>query len=161
MRATTVRHLPGRRTAGRSMRPSRVALVALLTLAALPAIASAQRPRRRPPTGGPIEIRGQVPTPQVVTVRPREVPEFSRQVLVPSFYDRRVWPSILPGYQLVPRRALVGALPSDSALAAAARPGGVVGSPAPATVPPAPPVPPALPAPSDSTRRPPGTPPAR
>ena len=62
----------------------------------------------------PIEIRGQVPTPQVVTVRPREVPAYSRQVLVPNFYDHDFWPSILPGYRLVPKRQVTGAVPIDS-----------------------------------------------
>lgn len=63
----------------------------------------------------PIEIRGQVPTPQVVTVRPREVPTYSRQVLYPRFYDHDFWPSILPAYQLVTKRQVTGAVPVDSA----------------------------------------------
>ena len=54
--------------------------------------------QRRPET---IEIRGQVPTPQVVTVRPREAPAYSRRVLVPAFFDRSFWPSILPPLQIV------------------------------------------------------------
>ena len=37
----------------------------------LPASVQAQQPTRR--RQAPIEIRGQVPTPQVVTVRPREI----------------------------------------------------------------------------------------
>jgi hypothetical protein len=74
-----------------------------------PALVAAQQPTRRQPT---IEIRGQVPTPQVVTVRPREVPTYSRQVLVPEFYDRDFWQSILPGYQVVPRRTLDGTRPT-------------------------------------------------
>jgi hypothetical protein len=61
-----------------------------------------------------IEIRGQVPTPQVVTVRPREVPNYSRQVLVPNFYNHDFWQSILPGYQVVPRRAIQGNRALDS-----------------------------------------------
>ena len=66
------------------------------------ASAGAQRPtRRRQPT---IEIRGQVPTPQVVTVRPREVPAYSRQVLVPRFYDHDFWPDIQEGYALMSGR---------------------------------------------------------
>lgn len=63
----------------------------------------------------PIEIRGQVPTPQVVTVRPREIPAYSRQVLVPNFYDHDFWPSILPGYKLITKRQLTGSVPIDSA----------------------------------------------
>lgn len=81
-----------------------------------PEIASAQQttpPVRR--RQAPIEIRGQVPTPQVVTVRPREVPAYSRQVLVPAFYDHDFWPSILPAYRLVPMRQVTGAVPVDSA----------------------------------------------
>jgi hypothetical protein len=57
----------------------------------------AQPPRRQET----IEIRGQVPTPQVVTVRPREAPPYSRRVLVPAFFDRDFWPSILPPFQIV------------------------------------------------------------
>ena len=77
-----------------------------------PAAAGAQeRPARRQQ---PIEIRGQVPTPQVVTVRPREIPAYSRRVLVPSFYDRDFWPSILPGIRILPRRALGGSPLADS-----------------------------------------------
>ena len=81
-----------------------------------PAIVEAQQttpPVRR--RQAPIEIRGQVPTPQVVTVRPREVPAYSRQVLVPNFYDHDFWPSILPAYRLVPMRQVTGAVPVDSA----------------------------------------------
>jgi hypothetical protein len=78
--------------------------------------AQAQQPTQAPVRRrqAPIEIRGQVPTPQVVTVRPREVPAYSRQVLVPNFYDHDFWPSILPGYQLVRKRQITGALPIDS-----------------------------------------------
>ena len=95
----------------------RVSLVplALAMGIAIPAIAHAQQPtqpvKRRQ---APIEIRGQVPTPQVVTVRPREVPAYSRQVLVPNFYDHDFWPSILPGYRVVSKRQITGAVPIDS-----------------------------------------------
>jgi hypothetical protein len=81
----------------------------------IPVAAQAQQPT--PPVKrrqAPIEIRGQVPTPQVVTVRPREVPAYSRQVLVPNFYDHDFWPSILPGYKLVSKRQLTGSVPIDS-----------------------------------------------
>jgi hypothetical protein len=75
--------------------------------------ANAQRPtRRRQPT---IEIRGTVPTPQVVTVRPREVPAYSRQVLVPRFYDHDFWPEIQEGYALMSSRLT----PADSLILAA------------------------------------------
>jgi hypothetical protein len=76
--------------------------------------ANAQRPtRRRQPT---IEIRGTVPTPQVVTVRPREVPAYSRQVLVPRFYDHDFWPEIQEGYAIMSSRMIT---PADSLLLAA------------------------------------------
>ena len=95
------------------------AILAALTMAvaiSVPASAHAQQPTQ--PTvkrrQAPIEIRGQVPTPQVVTVRPREVPAYSRQVLVPNFYDHDFWPSILPGYRLVTKRQITGAVPIDS-----------------------------------------------
>ncbi|MDQ6827547.1 MAG: hypothetical protein M3081_01625 [Gemmatimonadota bacterium] len=71
---------------------------------ALPARAHAQRR----PTGAAIVIHGAVPTPQVVTVRPREEPKYSRQVLVPQFYNRSFLSDILPGYQLVNLRQLAG-----------------------------------------------------
>lgn len=76
----------------------------LAVLAALPAAAEAQTPRRQET----IEIRGAVPAPQVVTIRPRELPAYNRQVLVPDFFDRDFWPSILPGYDLVPERVVRG-----------------------------------------------------
>lgn len=69
------------------------------------------RPPQQPRRQETIEIRGQVPTPQVVTVRPREAPAYSRRVLVPAFLDHDFWPSILPPLQLVPARA---GLRSDS-----------------------------------------------
>lgn len=75
-----------------------------------------------------IEIRGQVPTPQIVTVRPREVPEFSAQVLVPAFYDHQFWPVILPAYQIVSRNEVRGVMPTDSMAA-------VTGVAAPVSVP--------------------------
>ena len=88
-------------------------------LVAVPASLEAQTPRRQ----APIEIRGQVPTPQVVTVRPREVPAYSRQVLVPNFYDHDFWPSILPAYQIVQPRTVTGRMPGDTTTAAGATPG--------------------------------------
>lgn len=60
-----------------------------------------QPPRQTPRRAETIEIRGQVPTPQVVTVRPREAPAYSRRVLVPAFFDHDFWPSILPPLQIV------------------------------------------------------------
>ena len=89
------------------MRTTTLAGVALaaLALTAASELGAQRRPTRRQQ---PIEIRGQVPTPQVVTVRPREVPQYNRRFLVPNFYDHDFWPAILPGYQLVSRRLITG-----------------------------------------------------
>jgi hypothetical protein len=87
-------------------------LIAALTLDG--SVANAQRPtRRRQPT---IEIHGTVPTPQVVTVRPREVPSYSRQVLVPRFYDHDFWPDIQEGYAILAPRTTA---PGDTLILAA------------------------------------------
>ena len=96
--------------------------VAMATLlAADAAVAGAQQPTRRPVRRQqPIEIRGQVPTPQVVTVRPREVPQYNRRLLVPNFYNHDFWPAILPGYQLVSRRLMMGNMRLDSLTSAGA-----------------------------------------
>lgn len=99
-------------------------MIGAAALVAVPAGLEAQTPRRQ----APIEIRGQVPTPQVVTVRPREVPAYSRQVLVPNFYDHDFWPSILPGYQIVQPRTVTGRMPGDTATTPA--PGAAPGMPA-------------------------------
>jgi hypothetical protein len=97
------------------MKHAKLGLVVAVALA-LPVAMQAQntkQPVKR--RQQPIEIRGQVPTPQVVTVRPREVPTYSRQVLYPRFYDHDFWPSILPAYQLVTKRQMTGVVPVDSA----------------------------------------------
>lgn len=80
-------------------------VVAALALAA--AVTEAQQPPRRP-SSRTIEIRGQVPTPQVVTVRPREAPQFDRNVLVPDFYNPDFLGLATVGYQLVPRSTITG-----------------------------------------------------
>ena len=95
------------------------ALVRCITLAAVlaalaslsPGVAGAQQPTRprrtqAPRRGATIEIRGQVPTPQVVTVRPRETPAYSRRVLVPGFLDHDFWPSILPPLDIVSAKSV-------------------------------------------------------
>ena len=82
--------------------------VAITAIAFAPSLADAQRRQQA------IEIVGQVPTPQVVTVRPREVPNYDRRVLVPTFYDHDFWQSILPGYLLVRQRVITGTVPGDS-----------------------------------------------
>lgn len=94
------------------MRHLRLAGVAVAALTVLPVIAGAQKPTRR--RQAPIEIKGQVPTPQVVTVRPREVPTYSRQVLVPRFFDHDFWPDIQTGYLMVPQRQITGHSVSDT-----------------------------------------------
>ena len=100
----------------RSVRAAGWGAFAALLAAALvvdSSAANAQRTtRRRQPT---IEIRGTVPTPQVVTVRPREVPAYSRQVLVPRFYDHDFWPEIQEGYAILSSRLT----PADSLVLAA------------------------------------------
>jgi hypothetical protein len=90
---------------------NRILLAVALVIAVAPVAAEAQRTPRRQQT---IEIRGQVPTPQVVTVRPREVPNYDRRVLVPTFYDHDFWQSILPGYLLVREHMITGAVPGDT-----------------------------------------------
>ncbi len=88
------------------IRPALAAAVTAIAFA--PSLADAQRRQQA------IEIVGQVPTPQVVTVRPREVPNYDRRVLVPTFYDHDFWQSILPGYLLVRQRVITGTVPGDS-----------------------------------------------
>src|SRR6476660_7045393 len=103
-----------RRSSGRAMRWGALALLSAIGLALDGKTASAQRrPTRRQAT---IEIRGTVPTPQVVTVRPREVPAYSRQVLVPRFYDHDFWPEIQEGYAIMSGRMVT---PADSLVLAA------------------------------------------
>jgi hypothetical protein len=101
---------------------TRTTLVAVALLAVAAADAGAQQGTTRRPARRqqPIEIRGQVPTPQVVTVRPREVPAYNRRFLVPYFYDHDFWPAILPGYQLVSRRLVTGNMRLDSLTAGGA-----------------------------------------
>ena len=144
------------------MQPYRFLLCAV-TAMAVPSVIHAQatkQPVKR--RQAPIEIRGQVPTPQVVTVRPREVPTYSRQVLYPRFYDHDFWPSILPAYKLVAKRQVTGQVPVDSATV---RADSAATSPL-RTMAPAPTAgdsvrqPPPLPR-TDSAGQQPGTPPAR
>ena len=95
MRRTWSAHTSGAVVAG---------MVAVLTVGAT--TMDAQQPtRRRQQT---IEIRGVVPTPQVVTVRPRSAPDYSRQVLVPRFYDHDFWPDIQEGYAVMSDRLMSG-----------------------------------------------------
>ena len=132
-----------------SMIAAAVAAGAVLAVSAVPAQAQRRPPRRTQA----IEIRGQVPTPQVVTVRPREVPAFDRQVLVPSFYDHTFWPLILPGYAVVPRSEVAGQGAADSLLAPSVA-GAGAGPGAPGAQPGAPIVPAPLPAQPGAIARP-------
>ena len=97
------------------------------TVVALTAVALAVAGRPADAQRQTIEIRGQVPTPQIVTVRPREVAEFPAQVLVPAFYDHQFWPMILPAYQIVQRREVLGGTTTDTMPAVEAIP--VAGAP--------------------------------
>jgi hypothetical protein len=92
-----------------------VGTVAGLVLAA--GIGNAQQPPARRQGSRTIEIRGQVPTPQVVTVRPREAPQFDRNVLVPDFYNPDFLGLATVGYQLVPRSTITGS-PTDTVILA-------------------------------------------
>ncbi len=49
--------------------------------ATAPATPQPQRPVRRT-----LDIRAQAPAPEVVTIRPREIPQFSRTLLIPVVY---------------------------------------------------------------------------
>ena len=129
----TTRRRSGSRTGlARSMQYVAISAIVLLCAAAGSAAAQQPTPSRPAPRAQTprrqetIEIRGQVPTPQVVTVRPREAPAYTRKVLVPAFFDRDFWPSILPPLQIV---SAPGVQRTDSAVratpdsASRARPG--------------------------------------
>ncbi len=89
------------------MRRIQASLGVAVALTLCASIGEAQQPTRRG-TSRTIEIRGQVPTPQVVTVRPREAPQFDRNVLVPDFYNPDFLGLATVGYQLVPRSTITG-----------------------------------------------------
>ena len=65
--------------------------VALLALGAASAQAQQSVPQPAPRKRA-LEIRGQAPAPEVVTVRPREVPRFTRRLIAPAMYDSRPAP---------------------------------------------------------------------
>ncbi len=66
-------------------------VLALAVVAVAPTVARAQQ-SAPPPAGVPaaprtrrtVEIRAQAPAPEVITVRPREVPPYTRRLLVPA-----------------------------------------------------------------------------
>lgn len=94
-----------------------------------PARLHAQQKGPPPKRGQAIEIRGQVPTPQVVTVRPREVPAYDRQILSPAFYNGTGTMASAGGVQLVPESQVRGTTALDTLPVGIAREGG---APAPA-----------------------------
>ena len=129
--------------------------VALIAATDVQAQQPTQQPAKRPARRqAAIEIRGVVPTPQVVTVRPREVPQYSRVVLVPNYYDHDFWQSLLPAYQFVAQRMITGSgVPRDTGRVTADTSAGrsATGTSTPAL----------RPAASSDTSRTPGTAPAR
>src|SRR5664279_5904973 len=77
-------------------RPVSALAVVLALVAAGAAVARAQgqqAPPKKTTTGQTIEIRGQAPTPQVVTVRPREVPVYMPAALPGAVMASGAWPS--------------------------------------------------------------------
>lgn len=89
-----------------------------------PARLHAQQKGPPPKRGQAIEIRGQVPTPQVVTVRPREVPAYDRQILSPAFYNGTGTMASAGGVQLVPESQVRGTTALDTLPVGIAREGG-------------------------------------
>jgi hypothetical protein len=86
---------------------------------------NAQQKGPPPKKGQAIEIRGQVPTPQVVTVRPREVPTYDRQLLAPAFYNGTGSTASTGAVQLVPESQVRGTRALDTMPAIMAHEGGV------------------------------------
>lgn len=118
------------------MRPRFVIRMAAVSVAALVAgvsqVAAQQptaSPKKPPKAGQTIVIRGQVPTPQVVTVRPREVPAYDRQVLGAANGIGSFWSSAMPGYQILSRSQVTGKSPTDSAATAVVAGGAAPGTP--------------------------------
>ena len=108
-----------------------VAGVAALAIGAVQAHAQQQTapPKKPPKAGQTIVIRGQVPTPQVVTVRPREVPVYDRQVLGAENGAASFWSAAMPGYRLLSRSQVTGKSPTDSASPSTVAGGGAAGAP--------------------------------
>lgn len=77
-----------------------------------PPATGAQQPQQPTPARRKaLEIRGQAPAPEVVTVRPREIPQFQRKILTPILYDAppaapaAAYYIVLPGPLPEPRSA--------------------------------------------------------
>lgn len=122
------------------LRPSALAvscgLAAAIAAGATTAAAQQQAAPAKPPRAGQtIVIHGQVPTPQVVTVRPREVPAYDRQALGAAAERGSFWSSAMPGYELLSRSQVTGRAMVDSATARQMAAGGAgVNAPAGAAV---------------------------
>jgi hypothetical protein len=97
-----------------------VGFVIVLALAIAPVEARAQgepsKPAAPPQQPTParrkaLEIRGQAPAPEVVTVRPREIPQFQRKIITPILYEAPppapsvAYYIVLPGPLPEPRNA--------------------------------------------------------
>lgn len=97
-------------------------LVGAAVAMACAAPVAAQQPKRPTRAGQTIVIRGQVPTPQVVTVRPRQAPDYDRGTLGSAPESAAsFWPALLPGYDVVTERTVAGPTPLDSVPGAVAR----------------------------------------
>jgi hypothetical protein len=96
-------------------------LLALALTAAVPAVARAQQPPPAAAPGAPIspkarhtvEIRSQAPAPEVITVRPREVPQYTKRLLAPTLLT-------LPDSTGAPRTSVVVPAPASAEARAAA-----------------------------------------
>jgi hypothetical protein len=106
----------------------RMRVIAVACMFAPALAAQGQQPApKKPGTGQPIEIRGQAPTPQVVTVRPREVPTYKPASLPGAVMGSGSWPSVTAGYTITQTDQLAGRLPLDTSAAGIARGGQMVG----------------------------------
>ena len=112
-----------------TMRQLAGAILLAAACAAPSALHAQQQPAKpapkKPAAGQPIEIRGQAPTPQVVTVRPREVPQYAPAALPAAVLAAGAWPTVSAGYTIAPSNQLAGRLPLDTSAAGLARGGGV------------------------------------
>jgi len=101
---------------------------AIVVPGALYAQGQAAKPApKKPATGQAIEIRGQAPTPQVVTVRPREVPAYAPAALPGAVLASGAWPTASAAYTISPTNQLAGRLPLDTTQAGLARGGAALG----------------------------------
>ena len=112
-------------------------ILALIAVVGVAGSAYAQGQQPAPPpkpapkkvvAGQTVEIRGQAPTPQVVTVRPREVPSYKPSSLPQAVMSSGNWPAISSAYAVAPSALLAGRLPIDTSAAGLARGGGGAGA---------------------------------